>query len=38
MSKEGNYIDSGYDVLILIIPLLLLFFRKGFLTELWSVK
>lgn len=36
--KEGSYVDSGYAVLMLIVPLLLLFFRKGFLTELWSVK
>ena len=38
MHKEGNYVDSGYEVLVLIGLFLLLFFRKGFLTELWSVK
>jgi len=38
MSKNVKFIDSGYDVLVLIALLLLLFFRKGFLTELWSVK
>lgn len=38
MQKKGSYADSGYDVLILIVPLLLLFFRKGFLAALWSVK
>jgi len=38
MSKNVKFIDSGYDVLVLIVLFLLLFFRKGFLTELWSVK
>lgn len=38
MQKEGKYVDSGYEFLVFIVLLLLLFFRKGFLTELWSVR
>ncbi|MEA1919562.1 MAG: VWA domain-containing protein [Campylobacterota bacterium] len=38
MQKEGNYVDSGYELIVFIVFLLLLFFRKGFLTELWSVR
>ena len=38
MKKEGAFVDSGYEVLVFILLLLLLFFRKGFLSELWSLR
>ena len=38
MKKEGSYVDSGYELVPFIALFLLLFFRKGFLSHLWSLR